>query len=319
MIIVDGPDGSGKSTLIEGLGYLPRKFRALRAGIGATQADGAAADTATTDGWANPDDEAQIAYARAIHDALREEAAQHHTSKIAFDRFHVCETIYGPMLRGASGITADEVKVLHRLITARAIPVILCLPPFETALKNVSRAGRERPAFQTNEFLENAYEGFSKIRMSFMVDTVYDYTIHPEPYLPPLKPSCPPGVVGSPSARYLVVGERSNLPLDLPFFSMGGSSGYVNRALWDAGFIERDLAFTNAQDHLGLPRDLHAIVLGMAQVRRVILLGQTAAKTAEAQRLADVVFCSTLPHPQFWKRFHANEMRRYVEMLKDVR
>lgn len=44
MIIVEGPDGSGKTTFIETLGFRAVKYRALRAGVGATQADGTCSD-----------------------------------------------------------------------------------------------------------------------------------------------------------------------------------------------------------------------------------------------------------------------------------
>lgn len=316
MIIVEGPDGSGKSTLIEQLGYVPRKFRALRAGEGGTAADGACERTAS--GWGSTD-EAPVAYARALLQALTE------PKRIALDRFHLSEMVYGPMLRGRSGITTSEAVLLRRLTRARGIPIYLCLPPFAETLANVCRPGREQPTFQTADFLRAAYERWE----SFKTDPsmlgrdliVRDYTEDPPIYAAPALPTCPVGVIGSPAARFLFVGERPNVDLGLPFYSLMGSAGYLNSALADADFEEDEIAFTNALNMDGNPNPLVNIICGMPRGGTVIPLGRIAAEgVREAAATAQLdVWVRPLPHPQYWKRFHASERTTYVQRLREIR
>lgn len=317
MIILEGPDGSGKTTIIERLGYERRSFKALRGGVG-------------EDGRGNwgAQDPAPIAYARQV---LQGQADEHRGwragtggSGIALDRFHLSETVYGPILRQGSGITNEEVVVLDRLLRARGVYRILCLPPFLETMKNVQREGRERPSYQTLTFLRQAYLAWEKIAYDRAggvdyerFDLLYDYTRTPEVPRIPLRPTCPPGVIGSPSARFLLVGERSNLPLDLPFFSMKESSGFLNRCLWYAGFREEEIALTNAFAADGRPRDLRACLL--ASTSYVVALGKDAGAEIDRQRVGLHMPILNAPHPQYWKRFHTRNQAAYVERLKEIR
>lgn len=328
MIIVEGPDGSGKTTLIEQLGHERRAFKALRGGVGESERGN----------WGGADP-APVAYARQILQAERDEREGHAGAiggqgleycdrRIAFDRFHLSEIVYGPILRGESGISQEEHRVLRRLLRAKAIPIIVCLPPYSDTIQNVRREGRERPSYQTLDFLLRSYHSWGEIDHKIFQDAGdrtddvihFDYTQCQDPAtviakalrLP--RPRLPEGTVGSPAARFLLVGERSNLDVDLPFFSMGNSSGFLNRSLWYAGFRESEMAFTNALTIDGKNRDLAA---GRpASATHVIAFGVVAGTAA--RDLLDLPV-STLPHPEYWQRFHAGESDDYVEQLRSIR
>ena len=170
MIILEGPDGSGKTTVLERLGYERRAFKALRAEVGGNEPGG----TATSNfGGTTP---AHIAYAQEILKARRE-----NNHAIAFDRFHLSEHVYGPILRGKQELTEEDLNGLAIYLGRYHIPIILCLPPFEVTLKNVMTAGRERPAYQTEAFLRQAYDGFA--RLTPWAQVVYDFTRDPFPDL----------------------------------------------------------------------------------------------------------------------------------------
>ena len=301
MIIVEGPDGSGKTTLINRLGYKRRHLRALRAGRGA--------DGDRKQGWGGSD-EASIAYTRQLLRAQWDEQYQYPSlPPIAFDRFHLSELVYGPLLRGASGITKEEALLLNRVITGFGIPVILCIPPLKVTIDNVMRQGRERPAYQTESFLRTAYERFALFAAYNNVQ-IYDFTQDPTPFQKLPLSKCPPGVIGSPSARYFIVAETSTLPCGLPWLSMRkDGSGYLNRALWAAGFEENQLAFTIA--HRDLRRTYDSRFLGAD----VIAVGKKAAKACLTCKLAAI----EIPHPQYWSRFHADKHEDYVNILRDIR
>ncbi len=150
MIIVEGPDGSGKSTMIARLGYERHAFKSLRGGVGG--------DTKT--GWAGDAVSPIDAYLRQILLADELEAAGRH---IAFDRFHLSEAVYGPILRHRQEMTRAELSLLTSVLRRRRIPVILCMPPFPSTLATVAREGRDRPAYQTEGFLHQAYRAFESL------------------------------------------------------------------------------------------------------------------------------------------------------------
>jgi len=160
MIIVEGPDGSGKTELIKRLGFERRSLKSVTGGVGGT----------TEQGWANGDPPL-MAYVKKIITADTEEQAG--LTKIAYDRFHLSEMVYGPILRGKQTLDEGMLRMLNDYLRGRHVPVILCLPTFETTLANVTREGRERPGYQTPEFLQQAYDEFTKTAPWATV--VFDY------------------------------------------------------------------------------------------------------------------------------------------------
>lgn len=142
-LIVEGPDGSGKTTLIERLGLTRRHLKSLRGGVGGT----------TPEGWGG-EDPAAVAYIRQLINA---------PDGTAFDRFYLSEMVYGPILRGRSGISDYDVDLVRRVAGLMNIYTVVCLPSFATTIQNVMTLGRERPSYQTPDFLQTAYDGWKRI------------------------------------------------------------------------------------------------------------------------------------------------------------
>jgi thymidylate kinase len=170
MIIVEGPDGSGKTTTIQRLGYQRRQLKALRQGLGS--------EGANPKGWGG-DEPAMLAYTRKVMEARFEErsaqAVWTKAAPIAFDRFHLSEVAYAPILRpDRVEIHDGELEMLTRLLRHHKVPVILCLPPFSVTLNNVTKEGRERPSYQTEGFLHQAYKAFELLAPYATI--VYDFT-----------------------------------------------------------------------------------------------------------------------------------------------
>lgn len=150
-LIVEGPDGSGKTTVIEKLGLTRRHLKSLRGGVGGT----------TQEGWGGTD-HAAVAYIRQLIDA---------PDGTAFDRFYLSELVYGPILRGQSAISETDVDLVRRVACLMGILTVVCLPSFETTFKNVTTLGRERPSYQTPEFLQTAYDGWKRV-LNFRTEDV---------------------------------------------------------------------------------------------------------------------------------------------------
>jgi hypothetical protein len=169
MIIIEGPDGSGKSTLIRSLHHKGKCLKALRGGVGGTQRDGSGDGTA---GWAGVDP-ALVAYTRQVLTAAED---------TAFDRFHLSEYVYGPLLRQKQELSEGDLHMLSIFLRDRHVPIILCLPPFSVTWRNVTQEGRERPSYQTEAFLHQAYRAFEQLAP--WATMVYDYTHDALPVIP---------------------------------------------------------------------------------------------------------------------------------------
>lgn len=166
IVIVEGPDGSGKSTLIEKLGCERIHLRALRGGVGA--------DGEKKEGW-GAGRPAVEAYLDQITQAAKS------GRRVGFDRFHLSEVIYGPLLRNHQEITPRDLTVLTTKLHALQIPIIMCLPPVEVTFRNVFKEGRHVPHYQTEEFLRQSYGQFAYLTP--WATHVYDFTTDPLPVL----------------------------------------------------------------------------------------------------------------------------------------
>lgn len=298
LIILEGPDGAGKTTLareLEQLGY-----RYVHHGVPPAEA---------LDGdlfrW----------FLKPLYAAkVRADANQ----PTVFDRLHLSDRTYGPVMRGSATLTELQERLLERFLHARGGQVVLCLPPWRVVLNNWLKN-------QDNEYVDNpdklfqVYKGYFNLTGQHRGYLTYDYTredattfarvlqtMHPR--------ELPEPIVGTPGARFLFVGEGVNPNLtsvDLPFLDWTGSSGYLHAALDEAGYLEPELAFTNALAPDGTPNKLDH-----DQPWSVVALGNVAHAECVRQK---VPTRALLAHPAHWKRFHAHERDKYVKSLADVR
>jgi len=135
-------------------------------------------------------------------------------------------------------------------------------------------------------------------------------------------PPLPADTIGSRTASFLFVGDVANQEeLDLPFFAWGGSSEYFYVILKEAGYTEPEMAFTNAyrldkteRNFIGLVHELKQNGGGLLGPQ-IIALGNNAANVLGKQAVDHL----TVPHPQYWKRFHSKQSSLYIQALRDIR
>lgn len=289
IIIVEGCDGGGKSTLTA---QLMKRFKLQYHHEGPP-----------------PADMSSLEHYGSILQAYREK-------NVVFDRFALGERVYGPIYRGFDTLGESGWRVFHRLITASATFQIMCLPKYEVCRKAWA-SGRDEMIRDEPTF-KKTYDGFKELAST--QNHIYDWThegaferlcIRIEDWYATHRP-LPFGVIGSPNASYLLVGDKGSNPnsktTDLAFFGTSGSSGYLTEALDRAGYVESELMFVNAHRHDGLN--------GSWPIpSKIIALGSAASHECRSRTLAH----TKIPHPQYWKRFHSSDVNGYVELLRGCR
>lgn len=149
ILIIEGPDGAGKTTFAKGFG-------------GKYYHEG---PPPTDMGPGNLLDYYLGKVRRATHETT------------VFDRLALGEVIYGPHLRGTSRLSLDDyAKFVHetRRLGARHV---LCLPPFETCLRNwASRAYVGRELIASEYVFSRTYEAFERYHAATWTDLIFDYT-----------------------------------------------------------------------------------------------------------------------------------------------
>lgn len=154
MIIVEGPDGAGKSTLIQDL----REEFGLPIGTRGT-------------------DDRDRLFEVTVPDtmrAIRVELMGPAQPAIIWDRLYFSDLIYAPVQGREVAFSRTERHIVEWFLKAAHIPVVFCYPPWEEVKKNVLDPDRhEMPAVKEN--IERIYHSYP-FAMRRVPCIPYDYT-----------------------------------------------------------------------------------------------------------------------------------------------
>lgn len=308
IIILEGPDGAGKSVLA-------RKLEARGARY-------------VHHGPPKKGEDLFETYLAALEQAVK--ASRDEPRVTAFDRLHLGELVYGNLVRGRSQLGTMGVDLLERYAHARGAVVVLCLPPWRVC-EAVWRTRQEQAGEYVKDVqtMHQVYRAYADLLFRDRRPYVwYDWTRHGAAGFADALLACdpvmlPPGVVGGTHPRFLFVGERANTGAngghDLPFMSLKGCSAWLYNVLREAGFEERDVAFANARDCRGKPHPDPMLPRANGLERMVgpntIALGQVADDWLTGHGIGH----HTVEHPQYHKRFRAGAREAYVARLREIR
>jgi len=157
MIIVEGPDGSGKSTLVAEI----VKRLGLIQGTRSTLDRDRLHETTVMDSY------------RAVMAAVNGM-----DPPVVWDRMFYSDGIYAPIVRDEEPMfPGDTLEYLHRLVLAMRAPVILCLPPLEVVRANVASSKQLAGVVENIDTIYQAYEMLAREFGNSNQCMIYDYTI----------------------------------------------------------------------------------------------------------------------------------------------
>lgn len=156
IVIVEGPDGSGKSTLVERLSDEAPEGTHIRH-------------------WGPVDDPM-----REYTDEILTSARTHDNA--LYDRFWPSEYAYGTVLRGETRVGAYGRAALFNLASKyHDVRVVMCLPPVEVVRANIAWRGEDSDMRGVRANIDALYRAYGFYPAHRMHVTEYDYTADTPP------------------------------------------------------------------------------------------------------------------------------------------
>lgn len=324
VVILEGPDGGGKSTLAEAL--------ATRLGAGIDHHG------------PYPDDrQPWHRYAQSLIQASEDPAR----TPVVLDRSWLSEFPYGRVFRGHVRFDEPAARGLERLALSLRAVVVNCVPEEETVLE-AYRARKETEYLDSTEQLTSVRDWFrDRLHQATALPVIwynrdvlqahgrsvedaaegvlrqareqYDgellTALQGEP--------ADHGMLGNPyGGDVLLIGDRSNaVRRDLPFFGLTGCSPWLSYRLDESGVPESRLAWFNARRPGGSFKDAAPVWAYLDACARqgreptILTLGAVASAWAESE---DLPGTWPVKHPQAQKRFSYHDEYELVRILREV-
>lgn len=228
---------------------------------------------------------------------------------VVFDRFHLGERVYGPVLRDIDRLGPVYHRMLDRVLLGLGALIVYCA----TSIEKMTADWEERVALGKELLTDKGryrrlfdlYE--EQLDLQEIDWCIHDYmSLSAEDTLAFSESTYVenkgPGIGRwAPGESILLVGEqiaRPNITLvDWPFTGVSASSYWLTEQLLNWRVPERRLYWVNAVRPGGV--ELDADFLEKLQPSKVIALGERASDWCYGAGVRPI----EVPHPAFWKRF----------------
>ncbi len=233
---------------------------------------------------------------------------------VVVDRLHLSELAYGPLVRGEDGLTQFEIWVLEGWLRAHDAYLFLLDGHNQHTLDRFQERYHGVVDWVTvSNFLRYGFE-FSCLtkttlrskNLDVLVDSIRNFITY-EPV------TITDDGMGTTSPEVWLVGDQHNLKDKnfLPNTTLSGGCGkHLFKAFKVAGFNWDRVHVSNAYDN-GHRYPLYEKWAAMGEPK-VVALGVNAMVALEAENVRYV----GVRHPQYMRRFHANDVLGYAEDLR---
>ena len=301
MIILEGPDGGGKTTVANALQEMRPDARVIHHG---------------------PYKEDSHLFPRFLASLLARPK-----SAVILDRSWLSEPIYGRAMReGEDRVGVFHRRMLERVAFARRAIVVNCLPSWETVHETwASRKDDEYVSIDSQ--MARVYEGYRELSGATDLPVIRhnrDSTVNkdghtaaaiPVNYIDGQLNSA--GVIGNlEGAQAIILSDRSYRGRDLPFVGM---DPYINQWLTYqlelSGIPESQLAWMNVRKPSGSFKSAQALtaISGFTQ-RRIIALGDVARAWCESNAIDH----DAVPCPDTWARYHTGQTYPLIDSIMEA-
>lgn len=299
-VIIEGCDGSGKTTLAKQIGEEIR-LRHPHDDIQYLQRG-------------QPKVHPFMDYERAV-ESYRPGQGQH----IIADRWHWGELIYGPLYRGESKLAYAGFMHVEMFLRAKGAAIAFLDVPEDIIRRRLAKRGDE-------DFLQDhdigtviaAYRDLAQrslLRNTFtqrqVPREIVDIASRLEANATKVNPFST--FIGVPShPQVLLLGETLAQPKkhSVAFVPYPATSGHYLLNTFPPRFFS-GLAIANACDE-----DVRALVTAV-HPEATVALGRKASKALEDAKVNPNTW-GAVPHPQYWRRFHFHEHEQYLSLITDA-
>ena len=311
IILVEGADCTGKSTLVERLakslihGYDVEILHAKK-------------PTSESILWQ---------YLVPLQSALRERSA------LVIDRWHPGELVYGPSRRGGSRLSPGQFEYVELVMRSIGFVGVLCDRSDDELAACLERRGDDEAELTTDQLQTDAaafravlanrhnwvtYDPGWVRSPSDEVSVLTDIISRVTPLAPFVRAPVVGAYVGHRRPRALLVGDRRNPtdqhePLPWPFVPWTSTSGlWMFDSLVANDVPLQELGVINGCERT--PTELHAAWVALGHPPTVAL-GVNAAK---ALAEAFVPITARTAHPQWWRRFKHREGAAFAAVIREA-
>ncbi|KKL88115.1 hypothetical protein LCGC14_1927970 [marine sediment metagenome] len=246
-------------------------------------------------------------------------------SPVIFDRFHWSPVVYGEALREGPELTPYDLWALDGMLMNRGFINVYCETDINTMLRNNVKEEQLWEAVRTKSSIKRIIHEYRMLEQTSQLTCyLYDYRAETTDTLLDLIKTMvgfegPRGVQGHPQPTTWFVGDeradKGAKGISIPFYDVGISDQLVTGTLLHRALIENDLTWNKRvalSNSAG--EDLQTVYSQLGEPATVVALGRVAAG-----RLADArIPAAYVPHPQWWRRFNHHDPNGYVKKIQEV-